>query len=499
VKRGLRLRLAFTHALVAVVAIVIVAVIVFVVGGQRFDTYLEQVQSTRDAAVVNMLAQTYVAPDGWDANAVYTLSRVAINNNVDVAVYSLDGQLLFTVQGRHYGRGMMGDGAGMMGDGAGMMGGGAGAASGAPLPSGSPTPGYGAGQFKVQTSPIVVRGQKVGTAEIYANVGMRQAAESAYQSALTKNLVIAGVAAAIVAFLISLFVSRRITAPLEELTDAAADVATGDYGVRVAPRGNDEVSALAAAFNAMADRLARDEQWRRDMTADLSHELRTPLATIQTRIEALEDGVLPSTPENLRVIGAEVERLGRLLGALRNLNELESEDLDVEHEPLDLAEVAADALARADAAFVAKGVTLESRLMPVTVRADRDRLLQVAGNLLDNALKFTPEGGHVHVAVGEGDAPTPDEADDMSCHGFDVTGKRWAVLTVRDSGTGIDPVDLPFVFDRFYRSQSARSTQGVGLGLAIARGLIEAQGGEIEAANRPDGGAVFTVRLPRAG
>ena len=278
--------------------------------------------------VVGTLAQTYKAPDGWDANAVYALGRVAMSNNVDVAVYSLDGQLLFTVQGshararhdeRHTG------GGGMMGEAAG---------TGSPAPAAS---GYGAGQFRMQTFPVVVRGEKVATAEIYSDLGMRQAAESAYQSALTRNLVIAGIAAAVVAFLISLFVSRRITAPLEELTDAAADVATGDFGVRVAPRGNDEVGALATAFNAMADRLARDEQWRRDMTADLSHELRTPLATIQSRIEALEDGVLPATPENLRVIGAEVERLGRLLGALRNLNELESEDLDVEHEPLDLA------------------------------------------------------------------------------------------------------------------------------------------------------------------
>ena len=263
-RRGLRLRLAFTHALVAVVAIVIVAVIVFVVGGQRFDAYLEQVQNARNAAVVRTLAQTYTAPDGWDANAVYTLSNVAVDNNVDVAVYSLEGQLQFTVQGRHYGRGMMGNGAGMMGGGGGMMGNGG--ATGAAVPSGSPSaaPGYGAGQFRVQSYPVMVKGQKVATAEIYSNLGMRQAAESAYQSALTRNLVIAAVAAAVIAFLISLFVSRRITAPLEELTDAAADVATGDFGVRVAPRGNDEVSALAAAFNAMADRLARDEQWRRD-------------------------------------------------------------------------------------------------------------------------------------------------------------------------------------------------------------------------------------------
>ena len=468
-KRGLRLRLALTHALVALLAIVVVAVIVFVAGGRRFDSYLSEVQRSRNEAVVSTLTQTYKAPDGWDAAAIYALSQIALLNNVDVAVYSPRGQLLFTVQGRHLGGGMMGGGKGMMG----------GATSGAtPAPQ---VTSLSRDQFEVQSYPVVVDGQKIGTAEIYAPRNARAAAESAYQTALTRNLVIAALVAAVLAFLISLFVSRRITGPLEELTDAAEDVAGGNLAVRVSPRADDEVGALAAAFNAMADRLARDEQWRRDMTADLSHELRTPLATIQSRIEALEDGVLPATPENLRVIGAEVERLGRLLGALRSLNELESEDVSVEHGKLDLAEVGRDAIARAETVYAAKGVTLDGDLAPATVKGDRERLLQVAANLLDNALKFTPEGGRVVLAV----AAAP--------------GGAWATLTVADSGPGVDPVDLPFIFDRFYRSQAARGTQGVGLGLAIARGLVEAQGGVIEAADSPEGGAVFTVRLPAAG
>lgn len=465
-KRGLRLRLALTHALVALLAIVVVAVIVFVAGGRRFDSYLSEVQRSRNEAVVSTLTQTYKAPDGWDAAAIYALSQIALLNNVDVAVYSPRGQLLFTVQGRHLGGGMMG----------GMMGGGASGATPAPQATS-----LSRDQFEVQSYPVVVDGQKIGTAEIYAPRNARAAAESAYQTALTRNLVIAALVAAVLAFLISLFVSRRITGPLEELTDAAEDVAGGNLAVRVSPRADDEVGALAAAFNAMADRLARDEQWRRDMTADLSHELRTPLATIQSRIEALEDGVLPATPENLRVIGAEVERLGRLLGALRSLNELESEDVSVEHGKLDLAEVGRDAIARAETVYAAKGVTLDGDLAPATVKGDRERLLQVAANLLDNALKFTPEGGRVVLAV----AAAP--------------GGAWATLTVADSGPGVDPVDLPFIFDRFYRSQAARGTQGVGLGLAIARGLVEAQGGVIEAADSPEGGAVFTVRLPAAG
>ena len=376
------------------------------------------------------------------------------------------------------------------GSGQGMMGGSA--TPGAATASPQATP-LGSADFTIQSAPVMVDGQQVGRAEIYAPRSTRAAAEDAYQSALTRNLIIAAAVAGVLALLMSLLVSRRITGPLEELTDAAGDVSAGNFEVRVSPRGDDEVAALAAAFNSMADRLARDEQWRRDMTSDLSHELRTPLATIQTRVEALEDGVLPPTPENLRVIGEEVERLGRLLGALRSLNELESEDLSVEHEPVDLAEVAAGAVDRYRPAFAAGNVDLADDLRPATVLGDRDRLLQVVGNLLDNALKFTPAGGHVAVTVDSVAGPGVAAGALSGPAGASVR------LTVTDDGPGVDPIDLPFIFDRFYRAQGARGTSGAGLGLAICRGLVEAQGGSIAAADAPGGGARFTVLLPAAG
>jgi signal transduction histidine kinase len=485
-RRGLRFRLALTHLGIALLAIVAVGAIVTYTGSRRFDSYLQQVQGARNAAVVDSLKSTYKAPDGWDATAIYALSQVAAMNNVDVAVYDTDGRLVFTVQGSHLGRGMGGQG---LGGGQGSGGQGSGGSGASPA-----APPFSTDAFTVRRAPIVVEGQQVGTAAVFAPKGARAAAEDAYQSALTSNLLIAAVAAGVLALVVSLLVSRRITGPLEELTDAAGDVSAGNLDVRVAPRGGDEVAALAAAFNAMADRLARDEQWRRDMTSDLSHELRTPLATIQSRVEALEDGVLPPTPENLRVIGEEVERLGRLLGALRSLNELESEDLSVQHEPLDLADVAAGAVDRHRPAFLAKGVELVDDLRPALVFGDPDRLLQVAGNLLDNALKYTSAGGHVTVTVEPAGKVAPGAGGALSGPAGDSVR-----LTVTDDGPGVDPADLPFVFDRFYRGQDSRGTAGAGLGLAICRALVEAQGGTIAAGDAPGGGARFTVYLPEAG
>ncbi|HQG03203.1 MAG TPA: HAMP domain-containing sensor histidine kinase [Thermoleophilia bacterium] len=468
--RSLRLRLTLTHTAVAALAIIVVAVIVHVADERRFERYLADVQERRNTAVVQALEDTYREGIGWGASAVFAVSQAARASNVNLAVYSPQGELEFTVQGIHGPSVMSGQ---MMGGG---MGSGGGRASPAPGVSASP---HGAAAYDVKSYPVVVGGTTVARVDVYAPHGARVAAEEAYEGSLTRNLVIAAAVAAGLALVISVLVSRRVTGPLEELTEAAGDVAGGNLDVRVAPRGQDEVATLSAAFNSMADALARDEQWRRDMTVDLAYELRTPLATIQSRVKALEDGVMPATPENLRLIGDEVERLDRLLAALRNLNELESEDLDVQFDPLDLAEVVSSAVTDIETEAARRDVTLVPEIVPVTVRGDRDRLLQVVSNLLDNALKSAPTHGTITVSLSREESS--------------------AVLSVADTGPGIDPVDLPFVCDRFYRSRSARGTQGAGLGLAIVKGLVEAHGGAVEAGNRPQGGAVFTVRLPLAG
>ncbi|HET6496781.1 MAG TPA: HAMP domain-containing protein, partial [Thermoleophilia bacterium] len=303
-RRPLRLRLTFTHAVVALLAIGVMATTIYVAGDRLLASYLSDAQRERSASVVQALADTHKGPDGWDASALYALSRVALLSNVDVAVYSPKGQLVFTLQGRR--------------------------------PGGSTD--VADNQLDVQSHPVVVDGEKVASAEIYVSGDIRTAAEDAYRSALARNVITAAAVSLLLSLLVGLFVSRRVTAPLEELTDAAREVAQGNLDVRVAPRSEDEIGVLASAFNEMAGRIAQDKQLRRDMTADLSGELRTPLAAMRSRVAAMQDEDLPPTRDDLHTIGVEVERLERLLNEQQDLSDLRSDEVDIDLEELDLAE-----------------------------------------------------------------------------------------------------------------------------------------------------------------
>jgi len=517
--RSLRTRLAVTHAAVAVIAIVVVGLVANVAVSRRFNEYVAGQQLARDLAVVQTIEETYTPGSGWDAQAVFAVDHVAAMNGVGARVTAPDGRVLFTAAGQGM-MGMMGQGnAGNAGASGGMMDGGmmggSSPAAGSDGAHGQP----GRERFNVETFPVVVNGATVARADIVERVGVVLPQDAAYRRALNVYLVLAALLAGAIALVVSVAVSRRIAGPVAALTDAARQLEQGRLETRVVARGDDEIAELSAAFNRMAETLARQEEWRRTMTADLAHELRTPLATIQSRVEALEDGVLPATPENLRVIGEEVERLGRLLGELRSLNEVSTEGFAVEREPLDLAAVARAAAAAAEPGYARKGVSLEVSAQAVAVAGDRDRLRQVVANLLDNALKFTPQGGHVWLAVGsevapvgrfatvvgngtaaEGGSPTDGVATRTSSAaaraGAVAGGAGVALLRVADDGSGIAVDDLPFVFERFYRAEGAKTSPGAGLGLAIVRSLVEAHGGAVEAAQRPGGGAAFTVRLP---
>lgn len=278
----------------------------------------------------------------------------------------------------------------------------------------------------------------------------------------------------LVAAAVTVLAGRRLVRPILTLTTAARRMAAGDRGTRVPVRGNDEVTRLAHAFNAMAEAVGAGERQRRDLIGDVAHELRAPLANVRSGLEAAEDGVLPLDAALLRSLHEEAAVLERLVADLQDLALADAGELRVHPEDRDAADLARQAVTAHQARAEAAGITLRvDAPRPVTVFADPARLRQALGNLVSNAVRHTPPGGLVEVTV-RGD-------------GGEV------VLTVTDTGPGIAAEHLPHVFDRFYRAGPSR---GSGLGLAITKHLVEAHGGTVEVTS--GAGSTFTVRLQSA-
>ncbi len=298
----------------------------------------------------------------------------------------------------------------------------------------------------------------------------------------------AGALAMVFSVLLSYLLARRITRPVAAMHAAAESIARGDFSQRVPVSGTDELADLGRALNYLARSLEDADRLRRHMVADLAHELRTPITALRSYAEALKDGVLEPDAETLGALLAETVRLERLVEDLRELSLLDANALPIAARPMDLRAVIGQVVALRQSEAGAKGVRIEADLpadLP-EVRADPDRVAQILQNLLANALTHTPPGGRITVAAAKA-------ADGPSRGGL-------VRVTVADTGPGIPSEDLPYIFERFYRADQSRSraTGGTGLGLTIARKLVEAQGGAIQAENRPGGGAAFTFTLPAA-
>lgn len=281
------------------------------------------------------------------------------------------------------------------------------------------------------------------------------------------------------ATVVTVLASRRLLRPIHTLTSAARRMADGDRATRVALRGNDEVTRLAAAFNTMADAIAGTERRHKALVSDVAHELRTPLANVRSHLEAAQDGVLALDPALIRSLIEESALLERLVADLQDLALADAGMLRLHPEERDGADLAEQAVSAHRAQAEASEVELLCTAEPVVVHADPARLRQAVGNLITNAIRHTPPDGVVSVTVT-------------------ATGDT-AVFTVADTGSGIAAEHLPYIFDRLYRADPSRTqtTGGNGLGLAITKHLVEAHNGQIEVTSTPGEGSTFTIRLPR--
>lgn len=289
----------------------------------------------------------------------------------------------------------------------------------------------------------------------------------------------------IIGMLIGSLGMRRWVNPLADVMSAAEALAEGNFGVRVEEKGDREFLKLAQSFNNMAEELEHAEIQRRNLTADVAHELRTPLHILQGNLEGALDGVYEASPDYFRSMLEETRLLQRLVEDLQTLSMAESGTLDFHFQRFSVVELLEDVVTsfsgRAEEGGVSLLIEAPEDREGLVVEGDWHRLDQVLGNLVNNALRYTPEGGEIRLsAEREGES---------------------ILIKIRDSGEGIAAEDLPFVFDRFWKGDKSRSraSGGSGLGLAISRQLIGAHGGEIFVESQEGEGTTFTVRLPTAG
>jgi signal transduction histidine kinase len=327
--------------------------------------------------------------------------------------------------------------------------------------------------------PVILNNQRIATIFNPPQTFDLRPEEEAFMQRTNQALILASLVSVLVALVLGILLARTLTQPLRALNHAAEQMRQGKLDQEVKTTSKNEIGQLAQTFNRMSRELNQANRQRRQMTADIAHDLRTPLTVIAGYIEAIQDGDLEPSAERLELIYTEVERLQRLVDDLRTLSQAESGQM-----PLLMEWVSPKILLEQNlAVFQRQAAQAEVKLqlsanpdLPL-INIDERRMAQVFNNLISNALRYTPPGGEITLSAQQ--------------QGHEI------LLQIKDTGKGIDPQDLPFIFDRFYRADQTRhDDENSGLGLAIVKSLVEAHGGRIQVSSTLNQGSCFTICLP---
>lgn len=316
---------------------------------------------------------------------------------------------------------------------------------------------------------------------LYDTAPGRSPIEAEFIHRINNSIFLSGIGTVILALILGTILSRTITRPIRELTTATKKMADQKFGHTVPVHSKDEIGDLAESFNKMSGDLSRSFNLRKQMTADIAHELRTPLSLIIGHAEAVHDGVLQPSAENFEIIREEAERLVQLVNDLRTLSLADAGELSLDFQPVDINKLLSDIKAHYMIPFNQKQITLNfepaSDTQSVTANLDPIRFSQVLTNILDNALRYTPENGSVEMSTRHVDGHVE--------------------IEIQDSGEGVTPDEAAHLFDRFYRADESRTRDdgGSGLGLAIAKSIIEMHKGKIWAESEKGKGLRVLITL----
>ncbi|WIV11570.1 HAMP domain-containing sensor histidine kinase [Proteiniborus sp. MB09-C3] len=453
---------------IATLSIFLVGIITNITIFKKFNTYMEEEQIDRIEDVVKMVEYSYSLDKSWSNRVLSNILNSRLIDNFDIQIKNENGDIVFenfmsNSMMRMHNQMMRSMSKGMM--------------------RGSSRSQINDSTTTVKMSELIVDDKRVGTVEIgYAGPFIISQREVDFTRGINNSILFASFISLVLAMLLGLYNSKVMSEPILKITHAANNIREGKLDTNIDMKNDaEELIELSKSINHLAKSLKEQQILRKRLTTDISHELRTPLTILQSHIEAFNDGIWLPTKDKLDICREEVIRLKKLVEQLKYITDIESHRVELEIEQVDLSQLIENVVESFRYEFEIKEIELNKHIRKnVMIEADKDKVRQVMINIISNALKFTDTLGKVDVLLSE---------DEKS-----------VTIEITDTGIGINKEDIPFVFERFYRSDKSRSrrTGGTGVGLTIAKTLVEAHKGSINVYSQEEKGSRFVIILPKS-
>lgn len=456
-------RVTLSFALIAAMTALVAIGVVSFVWEQHFQTYTRDNMESVATITANQIAENYVESGEFDSETVMPArTMLAMTPGIGIRVvnntvpYDEESTVSIPFDSTRLTSAQAGVG-------------------GASLAPKNPSP------DQMATAKIEVDGQAVGSVNVWVlgSDTLLRSADEQFRNNSYQAMIIAAIVAIALASCCGFLFARSLVHPINRITKTAKEIKEGNLSARTKLTGVDEIAELGQTFDEMAESVEKDRELERRLTTDVAHELRTPLMAIQSTVEAMVDGVFEADQERLETVNSEVQRLGRLVSALLSLSRLENRSTPMKEEVVDVGDLISQIVATHEAFVADSGLSLAYEMeRNVLVKGDADMIRQATANLISNAVRYTPEGGHITVKVSRGDI--------------------MAAISVRDTGIGLTPEECKMVFSRFWRADAgrARASGGLGIGLAVVKEIVDRHHGWVQVEGKKDEGACFTIHLP---
>jgi signal transduction histidine kinase len=461
VKNSLRVKLSFSYAIVALISVVLIMAVTNLFLDKYFREYVKHNQEQKNKDIITSVSHQYLDSGKWNMDMIETIGVRALENGLIIKVKDINGRIIWDATVHN--NGMCQRIIEHMAQN---------------VSSRYP---HMKGTYSEVPYPVNNKLAKVGEVEI-GSYGPYYLSDNdlAFINTLNKLLIGIGIFSLLFSLVLGSIIARRISLPISRVIRSAQSIAKGYFSDRVLERSNTkEICQLTSTINNLAGTLEKQEVLRKRVGADVAHELRTPLATLQSHMEAMIDGIWEPDAERLKSCHEEIIRINKMVGDLEKLAKYENENLVLNKTGFDISELIQRIICNFEPEFKNKEIQIVFKGESEDVILDKDKISQVVINLLSNALKYTPGGGTVNVSV--------------------KGAKDITEISVKDNGPGIPEEDLPFIFERFYRADKSRNrlTGGSGIGLTIAKAIIDAHKGRIEVQSKINEGTEFILSLPK--